>query len=122
MSEYLEQVKLFAWARAHRTLEVYPDLCLLEGSMNGVPLSKLLAAKAKAAGMLKGAHDIRLPVRRGSFVGLSIELKVGNNKPTPEQLWYGEQLEKQGWRVCYCWGFEQTQKQLIDYLEMRANG
>ena len=119
MSEHAEQVRLFGWARARRTLAAYPDMELLEGSMNGVPLGKVSAIKAKAAGMLKGAHDIRLPVKRGEFTGLSIELKVGDNKPTKEQLWYGKAIERQGWKVCYCWGFESAKQQIIDYLELR---
>lgn len=84
--------------------------------MNGVPLGKVAAIKAKAAGMLKGAHDIRLPVKRGDYVGLSVELKVGNNKPTPEQIWYGEQITLQGWKVCYCWGYEEAKQEIINYL------
>jgi hypothetical protein len=87
--------------------------------MNGVPLGKVLAMKAKAAGMLKGAHDIRLPVRRGDYTGLSIELKVGDNKPNKEQLWYGDEIKKQGWKVCYCWGFEAAKKEIINYLECK---
>lgn len=108
--EFQMQAALFTWARNPAVLARHPELGLLEGSMNGVKLSAAQAGKAKAAGMLKGAHDITLPVPRGAFLGLSIELKAGKNKPTPEQLGYGEALIKQGWKVLYVWN---------DWLEVK---
>ncbi len=71
--------------------------------MNGVKLSKAQAGKAKAAGMKKGEHDVTLPVPRGGYTGLSIELKYGKNKPTTDQLEYGENLKSEGWYVAYVW-------------------
>lgn len=108
--EYQMQAALFTWARNPAVLAKHPDIALLEGSMNGVKLTAAQAGKAKAAGMLKGAHDITLPVPRGSFIGLSIELKAGKNKPTPEQIAYGEALINQGWKVLYVWN---------DWLEVK---
>jgi hypothetical protein len=58
---------------------------LLEGSMNGVALSISQAKKARAAGMLRGAPDVQLPVARGPFIGLKIELKYGVNDLSPHQ-------------------------------------
>ena len=101
--EFDMQSALFAWARNRAVIAKHPELELLEGSMNGVKLTTAQAGKAKAAGMLKGAHDIRLPVARGGFIGLSIELKAGRNKLTPEQLAYGKRLTEEGWRVRYVW-------------------
>jgi hypothetical protein len=85
--------------------------------MNGVHLSKAQAGKAKAAGVLKGEHDITLPVKRGKFIGLSIELKAGNNKPTKEQLDYGTMLEAEGWKVSYSWEWTEAADLIIRYLE-----
>lgn len=109
--EFQMQAALFTWARNPAVLAKHPDLALLSGSLNGVKLTAAQAGKAKAAGMLKGEHDITLPVPRGPFVGLSIELKAGKNKPTPEQIAYGEALIKQGWKVLYCWD---------DWLEVKG--
>jgi len=101
--EFLMQSAVFEWARNPAVLAKYPALTLLEGSLNGVKLTAAQAGKAKAAGMLKGAHDITLPVPRGGHTGLSIELKAGKNKPTPEQIEYGQHLEAEGWMVLYLW-------------------
>ena len=99
--EFQMQVALVNWSALMS--HAYPALKLLKGSMNGVRLTPLQAIKAKAAGMKKGEHDITLPVRRGGYTGLSVELKVGKNNPTPEQIDYGARLKAEGWRVEYIW-------------------
>ena len=89
-SESDEQISLFAWAELNKGR--YPELKLLNGSMNGVRLTIGQAVKAKRCGMKKGYPDLFLPVKRGEHNGLFIELKVGENKPSPEQLEWAEQL------------------------------
>jgi hypothetical protein len=74
--------------------------------LNGVKLTAAQAGKAKAAGMLKGEYDIKLPVSRGPYIGLIIELKAGRNKPTPEQEWYGKRMKEEGWCGSVCWDWE----------------
>ena len=114
--EHQEQAALFQWARNPAVLKMYPELALMSCSLNGVKLSKAQAGKAKAAGMLKGEHDIRLPVARGGFIGLSIEMKWGKNKPTEEQLEYGRRLRAEKWFVCYCWSWTEAKIHIMAYL------
>ena len=120
MSEFDEQVVIFQWRDLH--VKKYPDLELLEGSMNGVKLPIGLAVKAKKQGMLKGSPDLRLPVIRNhggeEFVGLSIELKYGKNKPTLEQLHVLGLLQKQRRLAVVCWGAAEAIQTIIDYLGM----
>ena len=119
--EFQMQAAVITWARMPCVIAQYPGLDLLEGSMNGVKLTAAQAGKAKAAGMLKGSHDLRLPVPRGGFVGLSIELKAGKNKPTPEQLAYGEALIEQGWKVLYLWNnWEEVKDEIERYMREDA--
>lgn len=118
MSEFLHQCSLFEWARLQH--HIYPGLDLLEGSMNGVRLTPAQAGKAKAAGMLKGSHDVKLPVARGPYIGLSIELKYKKNKPTAEQLDYGERMHAQGHKVAYCWDWVEARDIIIAYLALPA--
>ena len=111
------QVCLFTWARLPVVQKTLPGIDLLEGSMNGVKLTAAQAGKAKAAGMLKGAHDITLPVARGNNIGLSIELKAGKNKPTDEQRDYGNRLARKGWMVAYVWNdWTEAKAIIIGYL------
>jgi len=119
--EFQMQAAVFTWARNPAVLAKYPGINLLEGSMNGVKLTAAQAGKAKAAGMLKGAHDLTLPVPRGGFTGLSIELKAGKNKPTEEQIAYGDALIEQGWKVLYLWNdWEEVKDEIERYLRLTA--
>lgn len=115
--EFQHQVALVNWCALFS--QKYPALKLLRGSMNGVHLTAAQAGKAKAAGMLKGEHDITLPVARGGYHGLSLELKHGSNKPTPEQLEYGERLKEEGWYVTYSWDWQEAANIIQKYLEGR---
>jgi len=120
-----EQAALFRWAEGFK--HVYPELALLNGSLNGVRLSRTQAGKAKAAGMKKGYLDISLPVPRGGYHALFIELKIKpyrNHKgkmiysyPTEEQLWWIEQLNKHGNRAVICKGYDAAKAEILTYLQ-----
>lgn len=114
--EHREQCALFEWARNPLVTKKHPELRLLSASLNGVKLSTSQAVKAKKAGMLKGEHDVRLPVARGGYVGLSIEMKAGDNRPTDYQLEYGSLLEAEGWKVVYAWSWTEAKTEIEQYL------
>lgn len=109
-----EQKALFEWARRY---EKHLDgLHLLRGSMNAAKRTPSEGWQAKAMGMLPGEHDVTLPCPRGGFTGLSIELKHGDNKPTKEQLDYGESLEREDWLVVYLWSWTEAKELIERYL------
>ncbi len=112
--EFQHQAALFTWARNPAVLAAHPELALLSSSLNGVKLTAAQAGKAKAAGMLKGEWDVRLPVARGPYHGLILEMKHGKNKLTPEQIEYGDAMVREGWNraVCYDWT---TAKEVIEW-------
>lgn len=114
--EFEHQAALFEWARNPAVVKSLPGIELLEGSMNGVKLDAVQAKKAKAAGMLTGSHDVRLPVARGQWIGFSAELKYGDNRPSPDQLKVGEALEREGWLVGYFWDWVVLREAIIEYL------
>ena len=84
--------------------------------MNGIKLTIGQAKKAKAAGMLKGSHDVKLPIARGGYIGLSIELKYGKNRATTDQKEIASLLQKEGHFVIFCWDWEEAKRLIIDYL------
>ena len=119
--EFEMQAALFTWARLPTVQAKYRGIDLLEGSMNGVKLTAAQAGKAKAAGMLKGSHDVRLPVARGGFIGLSIELKAGKNMPTDEQKDIANRLLDEGWKVLFIWDdWTLAKGEIEDYLALPA--
>lgn len=116
MSEFQEQCALFEWSRNPAVQKKYHGIDLLEASLNGVHLSKAQAGKAWAAGMLRGALDLNLPVARGRYHGLRIEMKFGKNKMTDDQKWYAGRLVDEGWCVVTSWDWQSAQRVIIEYL------
>ena len=54
-------------------------------------------ALRKKQGVSSGVPDLLIFDKVGNYNGLAIELKVGYNKPTKEQLEWGEALKNNGW-------------------------
>lgn len=118
--EYLEQKALFEWIRNPATLRQYPALKLAHCSLNGVRLSKAQAGKAKAAGMLAGVFDVRVPAARGGYHGLELEMKAGNNGPTPAQLEWGAGMEAEGYKVAFAWTWVEAKDAIEAYLNVHS--
>jgi hypothetical protein len=95
----------------------YPDLRYLFSTLKGVRLPIGLAKKAKAAGNKRGVPDIWLPVRRGKYAGLVIELKHGDNKPSDEQLDWLKFLNSQGFCAALAWGADEAISLIERYLD-----
>lgn len=114
--EQMEQAALFAWSRNPAVRRMYPELALMSCSLNGVRLTPAQAGKAKAAGMLKGEHDVRLPVARAGFIGLSIEMKAEGGTISEEQRDYGRAMMSEGHLVYYCFGWQRAMEAITGYL------
>ena len=73
--------------------------------------------KAKASGYKRGFPDLFIYEPRENYYGLAIELKVGYNKPTNEQLAWIEELNERGYKACVCTGIEETLEVINNYLK-----
>jgi len=114
-SEHDEQVAIFQWAGFN--LHRFPELELLQGSLNGVRLTIGQATKAKRAGLKSGFPDISLPVARGIYHGLFIELKKrGKTYPTKKQYEIMDKLNAQGYRAIWGRGSDFAIAQIELYL------
>jgi len=114
--EHTEQCALFRWAEYQSHSYAMPELALMFAIPNGGLRSKATAAKLKAEGVKAGVPDLCLPVARGEYHGLWIELKAGRNKPTPAQgAWHGH-LSAQGYRVAVCYSWEAARDVIEEYL------
>ena len=115
-TEDIEQTQLFAWA--HFARGKYPELALMYHIPNGGKRSKAEAVRFKAQGVKAGVPDICLPVARGKYHGLYIELKrVKGGRVSTAQEEYISALRKQGYRVEVCFGMEQARDVIVEYLE-----
>ena len=114
MSEHTEQCALFEWAEAMQNK--YPELQLMFAVPNGEYRHKSTAARLKKAGVKAGVPDIILPVARGAYISLAIELKYGKNKPSEAQAWWIKRLREQGYAVGIFYSWEAARDAIIDYL------
>ena len=114
MSEYHEHVAVISWANS--VLGLYPELALLYHPASGEYRPKPTARRLKAMGVKPGVPDLHLPVPRGGYCGLWVELKYGSNKPTANQTWWIGQLTALGHKCYICWSFEEAVRIITEYL------
>lgn len=115
MSEAQEQAALIQWSQLQSGK--YPELRLLYHIPNGGSRHPAEAARLKQQGVKAGVPDLCLPVARGGYNGLYIELKAGRNRPTSAQEdWLGW-LNQQGYRAVVCWGWQAAKDEIMAYLE-----
>lgn len=113
--ESTEQVALFQWATSASC--TYPELDLLYHIPNGGLRNKKVAANLKAEGVKSGVPDLHLPVARGKYHSLYIEMKSKSGKPTLNQKEWMSRLNEQGHLALVCYSCEDAQNVLINYLE-----
>lgn len=115
-SEHDEQVAVFSWA-AHAQAR-YVELAMLYAIPNGGHRHKAVAGKLKAEGVKSGVPDICLPVARGGYHGLYIEIKrVKGGKTSSEQKWWHNMLQRAGYHVVVCKGADDAINCLVEYLQ-----
>lgn len=115
MTEAQAQSNIFKWANAMATY--YPELMLLNASLNGIRTEPRTKRMMYSQGMKKGYPDMFLPVARHGMHGLFIELKRdGKCKPTPEQVDWIKKLLEQGYEACVCFGEQDAMETIKSYL------
>lgn len=114
-SESEEQCALFQWAEMMS--RKHSELSLLYHIPNGGARSKGTAGRLKAEGVKSGVPDLCLPVARGKYHGLYIEMKVGKNKPTENQVKWISALLEQGYQAKVCYGWQDAAAVIERYLK-----
>jgi hypothetical protein len=110
MSERSEQAALIQWADWQG--RVIPEAGLLFAIPNG----QARPGQPLEPGLRKGVPDLFLPVPRGQYHGLFIELKYGRNRPSPEQAEWMVRLSQQGYRTAVCYGWMDAKDVILNYL------
>ena len=110
------QEALFSWAAYQ--LGRMPELEYLHHVPNGGKRDKATATALKRQGVKAGGPDTCLPVARGGYHGLYIELKAGRNKATDNQKRWLKFLEEQGYCAAVCYGWNEAADKITEYLEM----
>ena len=120
-TEHSEQVALFDWAKANESRHLQLGLMFAIPNQGGKGKSAVIRGlRMVNEGLKKGVPDIFLGVPRNGKHGLFIELKVGKNKPSKNQLWWIHSLRAEGYAVEVCYGFLEAQTAIIDFLEIEV--
>jgi len=121
MTEADLQEAIITWAH---TLEPrYIELKWLHAVPNGGLRSGREAMSLKRQGVKSGVLDLHLPVTRGGYGGLMIELKTPTGKckaPSKEQAEYMQFLRFNGYCARISNDFDEVKTLIVDYLEGRV--
>ena len=96
----------------------WPELELMYHVPNGGYRNKAEAERFRSQVVKPGVPDIVLPVARGGYHGLYIELKrtVGGRVSEEQREWLGK-LNAQGYYTAVCRGWEEAKDAIEGYLQ-----
>jgi hypothetical protein len=117
-SEDTEQISIIQWAEWNRRR--YPELKWLYHCPNGGSRNKQEAVKLKQMGVKAGVSDLCLPYPKGTYCGLYIEMKYGNNRQQPAQKEFLADMAAAGHFVATCYSAEDAVAIIEEYLLLDA--
>ena len=117
-SESAHQRSLITWSQWN--ISQYPELALLYAIPNGGARDKITGAILKAEGVKPGIPDLHLPVARGTWLTLYIEMKRIGGRASDNQEVVIPLLREQGHRVEICEGWEAARDVIVKYLNLPA--
>ena len=110
-----EQAVVFSWARL--VANQWPELHYMFHIPNGGHRNRIVAAKMTGQGVKPGVPDIFLPISRGNYHGLWIEMKAGHGGTVSDaQAAWIDYLRAQGYSVCVARGAEMAIGAITVYL------
>ncbi len=118
--EHEAQSLLFAWA----TLAAlrHPELALLHAVPNWAGVKgPREGAMRKREGVKAGVPDVHLPIARGPYIGMWLEMKSPTGKPTKEQKRWIEALQAAGHYVALCRSSDEARREVESYLALPLN-
>jgi hypothetical protein len=110
-TEHGEQAALFCYAQQQCRDNPNSFWGLLFAIPNGNKRDASVAAALKAEGVKAGVPDIMLPVARGGYHGLFVEMKRAYGVPSdnkPHQRDRQRRLADQGYCVAVCYGWTEA--------------
>jgi hypothetical protein len=115
VSEHGEQVAVIQWAQLQSGR--WPQLRWLHAIPNGGHRGGATGARLKAEGVKPGVPDLFLPVPRGGYSGLYIEMKVKPNKPTLAQAEWIDAMNEFGYSAWICYSADEAIAAITDYMQ-----
>lgn len=116
-NEDAEQIMVIQWSRYQ--LNVHPELKLLYHCPNGGSRNKAEAAKLKRMGVMAGVPDLHLPVPKGKYCGLYVEMKYENGRLEQSQREFLKAAMNIGHYCAVCYGAEEAIKIIQQYVNLK---
>jgi hypothetical protein len=116
--EHAIQVEVFVWANDPAEQLRHPELAMLHAVPNGGHRTPAAAKKMKAEGQKPGVPDLDLPVGRGGYLGLRIEIKRPGGTTSPEQADWMAALAREGHKVALHTTVMGVKAEILAYLAM----
>lgn len=120
VSEARHQQAVIKWSQQPAVRNAWPELALLHHIKNETTEGAKQVAVDRAMGVKKGVPDLCLPVPRGRYHGLYIEMKTETGRTTAAQGWWGEKLLEQGYMFEVCHGWQSAVRVLQWYLNLKS--
>jgi len=116
--EHIIQSKLIEWTEDPMIRLRWPELYLLYSIPNGgYRISKGMGIALKKEGLKAGMPDLHLPVARGKFHSLYIEMKTPKGPVRKVQKKMHRELRAQGNAVVVCRSANSAANVLVNYLD-----
>lgn len=120
-SEATEQIMVVSWCRqAAEAVPAMHSLRLLYHVPNGGKRNRQEAANLKQAGVKAGVPDLCLPVARGNYIGLYIEMKYGENRESQDQIDWLSGLQAEGHFACVCYSARCALGIIERYIKLKS--
>ena len=112
MSEHDEQVAVIEYC----DMKGYPRFAIPNGGLR----RKSEAARMKAEGVSAGVPDLCIPVARGGYHSLYIEMKADGGKLTDEQSEWLWRLRAEGMCAYCCYGADSAIELIDRYMALTS--
>ncbi len=119
-TEMQHQAAVISWTQDPDIRAHWPELKLLHHIPNGGNRGAVTGANLKRAGVKSGVPDLHLPVPRGKYASLYIEMKIPGEEPEPNQEWWAEQLRAVGNCAEVAHGYKSAIRVIEWYMGLEA--
>ena len=116
-SEDTEQINVITWAQWQQ--QAHPELELLHHCPNGGSRNKAEAVKLKQMGVVAGMPDLCLPVAKGIYIGLYVEMKYNKGRLEESQKNMLKKLAAAGHYCAVCYGSEAAIEVIREYIGLK---
>lgn len=117
VTEAQHQAAVILWSEQTDVRAMWPSLKLLHHIPNGGSRNEIEGKQLRRQGVKRGVPDLCLPVPRGNYHGLYIEMKRADRGETStEQDWWIEELFDKGYYAEVCHGCEAAIRTLKWYM------